>query len=386
MLAPPPFFFIIPFNPSHPILYTLTHTPMQPLALFISLLGYLLFASAATIPPPTEDTTEITDLLYLDIAQRTSNSKDVNSDDIDSTPFGTIIIGLFGTTVPKTVSNFMQLAPIYESTHTIFHRIIPGFVIQAGDIDGMGGHSAFGKKGATPPEGNGNEDEFGPYYSGLEDENFILKHDQAGRVSVANAGPNTGGSQFFITLGAQPHLDGHHVVFGQVMNGLDTTVAEIASVQRDVGDKPFLDVFINKAFATKYKRANQLELSAEEAQKDAETNVDVDGDSDSASEVGLDADPLKKIIPEVPINHPSEMEAPEKESEEKHSQENAKTQDDEAYAAEHPSELGGSRHHFVFLPFILIVGIVGLLTYKNKRNVMALIRGPRYRRITSVQS
>lgn len=333
---------------------------MQSFATILYVLGCLaLCVSAATIPQEGTGEERITDLLYLDIAQRSTTNDNTDANGAtdpyeDATPFGTIVIGLFGDVVPNTVANFKQLAPIYQSTHTIFHRIIPGFVIQAGDIDGKGGHSAFGEKGMDL--------EIGPFYSGLKDENFILKHNKPGRVSVANAGPNTGGSQFFITLAELPHLDGKHVVFGEVLKGLDTAVHEIASVQRDSADKPFLDVFISKAFATKYEKESQLELTAAEAHLEAP----------------IEEDKEKVIVPTTPLDPLSEVEMPDKLPE---SETNTDT-----YASDHPTGLGGSRHHFVFIPFVLIIGMVGFLTYKNKRSVMAMVRGPRYRRITSVQS
>lgn len=125
---------------------------------------------------------------------------------------GKFVIGLFGDTVPMTVMNFALITKGYSSgsqklrfKNSNIHRIVPDFVIQMGDItagDGTGGRSVFGEK--------------------FNDENFIISHKSAGYVSMANHGPDTNGSQFFVLLNAARWLDKKHVVFGKVIRGMET--------------------------------------------------------------------------------------------------------------------------------------------------------------------
>ena len=137
------------------------------------------------------------------------------------TSMGNFKIELFEQQAPKTVGNFVQLAEKNFYDGVIFHRVIDGFMIQGGDPTGTG----RGGPGYQFP------DEFHP----------SLRHSSEGILSMANAGPNTNGSQFFITLAPTPHLDNRHAVFGKVVEGMDV-VKKIGKTPTKAGDRPATDV------------------------------------------------------------------------------------------------------------------------------------------------
>ncbi|KAH7518430.1 peptidyl-prolyl cis-trans isomerase CYP21-1 [Ziziphus jujuba] len=177
------------------------------LLLLVVLSIFLIFtlSSPRRDEEKVEEVPEITHRVYLDV-------------DIDRQHVGRIVIGLYGQVVPKTVENFRALCTGEKGKSAAgialhykgvpFHRIISGFMIQGGDIvygDGRGYESIY--DGAFP------------------DENFRIKHSHAGVVAMVNKGPNSNGSQFFITTVKASWLDGEHVIFGKVIQGMDTVFA-----------------------------------------------------------------------------------------------------------------------------------------------------------------
>ncbi|KAK6465770.1 cyclophilin-like domain-containing protein [Scheffersomyces coipomensis] len=207
-------------------------------SLIVSIVLFVLGQHVLADSPP------ITHKVYFDITE-------------DDVPIGRITFGLYGSIVPKTVENFRQLTistdPEFGYTGSIFHRIIPKFMIQGGDYEtgqGYGGKSIYGGK--------------------FDDENFDLKHDKPYKLSMANAGRNTNGSQFFITTVVTSWLNGAHVVFGEVLDGFDV-VDHMENAKTSYGDRPVKTLKIASTGEIEVEpvaAAPEAEVEAEDVAKD----------------------------------------------------------------------------------------------------------------------
>ena len=164
-----------------------------------------------SIEPFDPEPDKNTEYIVLSISTSPEENKEI--------PLGDIYVKLYEDICPKTCHNFKSLSKI-EYKGCVIHRLIKGFMLQTGDYEnsnGTGGASVYGKK--------------------FPDENFTLKHSKRGILSMANSGPDTNGSQFFITFDAAPHLDGKHVVFGEVVKGWDVLDA-IEAMKTNEKDEP----------------------------------------------------------------------------------------------------------------------------------------------------
>lgn len=177
------------------------------LVLFLGIMGYFVYSNYIKASNP-----EMEKPTYSTIVQLETNK-------------GTIKIGLYDESYPITTQNFKDLVNQGFYNNLTFHRVIPGFMIQGGD-----------------PVGDGTG---GPGYT-IEDEFHGYNKNNRGTIAMANSGPNSGGSQFFINVADNNYLDTKHPVFGEVIEGMDVVDA-IASVTTDENDKPLEDVVITTA-------------------------------------------------------------------------------------------------------------------------------------------
>lgn len=178
---------------------------------------------AAACTPAAVDTSTTTD---------TPQDNTMNTNLILHTTLGAIEIELYNDKAPITAGNFLKLAQEGYYDGTAFHRVIPDFMIQGGD--------PLSKDYTNPRIGTG-----GPDYRIRDEFAPGLKHDKPGILSMANSGPNTGGSQFFLTTVPTPWLDGKHAIFGRVVSGMDI-VAQIEAAPRDARDKPLTAIIIER--------------------------------------------------------------------------------------------------------------------------------------------
>jgi cyclophilin family peptidyl-prolyl cis-trans isomerase len=165
-------------------------------------------------------------------ATDTTDSPMANPHVILHTTLGAIELELYTDKAPLTAGNFLKLAEEGFYTGTAFHRVIPDFMIQGGD--------PLSKNYSNPAIGTG-----GPPYRIKDEFAPGLKHDKPGILSMANAGPNTGGSQFFITTVPTPWLDGKHAIFGRVTSGM-VVVEKIEAAPRGRNDKPLTPIVIER--------------------------------------------------------------------------------------------------------------------------------------------
>jgi cyclophilin family peptidyl-prolyl cis-trans isomerase len=213
---------------------------MGKIKLMLLIFAFLVFTGCGKSDQP-QTTGEKTDTVQTQTTTQMETTQETSSEDTSKnaadqkagdnktdgdivemkTTEGTIKIKLYTDKAPITAENFKKLIQQKFYDGIIFHRVIDGFMIQTGDPTGTG---TGGSKETIP-------DEFGAG----------LKHDKKGTLSMANRGPNTGTSQFFITLDATPWLDGKHAIFGEVVEGIDV-VEKIGKAQTGPGDKPVKEI------------------------------------------------------------------------------------------------------------------------------------------------
>lgn len=258
---------------------------------------------------------------------------------------GNLTLGIFYDDVPKTAKNFYLLAKTQKYTGTLFHRVIKDFMIQGGDIDGSGGYSIYGKERGSMP-----------------DENFKIKHDRPGRLAMANAGPDSALSQFYITMKATSWLDGHYVVFGQLIDGFDT-LKSIDITETDRNNKPKNDVNIHSVYT--YLSDGTLDNTLTDEERTFDITVDVPTEEDPNSLLNLETG--KKDEPGSEDNGKQ------------------KQNDREAQYKEHEAQRAATRPKYeafyVLVPLVIFGALITFMLVRSRRNIMYAIRGPRYRRV-----
>ena len=189
-----------------------------------SVLCFILAGCSSVSTRPTEVSSEAQPVITQQAETTIRKETDIVKVKIETTA-GAIYAELYADQAPRTVENFVTLVKKGFYDGIIFHRVIPDFMIQTGDPTGTG----------TGGPGYKFQDEFSPK----------LRHDKPGALSMANSGPNTNGSQFFITETPTPWLDDKHSVFGHVTEGMDV-VHQIAQAERDMRDKPIQPIRMEK--------------------------------------------------------------------------------------------------------------------------------------------
>ncbi|MEE6514198.1 hypothetical protein FKM82_022226 [Ascaphus truei] len=218
--------------------------------------------------------------------------------EINREPIGRIVFQLFSDVCPKTCKNFLCLCTGEQGTGkttgkklcykgSTFHRVVKNFMIQGGDF--------------SEGNGKGGESIYGGYF---KDENFVLKHDHAFLLSMANRGKHTNGSQFFITTKPAPHLDGVHVVFGLVISGFEV-IEQIENLKTDAASRPYADVRVidcgllvakpAKDVSEKIKRvASHSEVAGSSSKSSSPSSSSSSSESSSESEIEIERNRRKK--------------------------------------------------------------------------------------------
>ncbi|QPG77355.1 hypothetical protein FOA43_004767 [Brettanomyces nanus] len=299
---------------------------------------------------------------------------------------GNLTLGLFSEVVPKTTENFYLLAKTQKFKNTLFHRVIKDFMIQGGDIDGEGGYSIYGKeKGSLP------------------DENFLLKHDKIGRLAMANSGPNSGSSQFYITGKVTKWLDGNYVVFGQLLDGFDT-LTTVETTKTDKFDMPLDVVKISNVYTYKdgqldtqlteeekqYGLEDTTKSVVEQQDTSEDTSEDTSGDTSGDTDEDTSEDTSKDSSEDTSDNTSKDTSEDTGEDTKDSSEDtldevvnHEMTQDEKnkLYEKQRAETQPKYLAFYALVPLGLFMALLVFITLKTRKNILYAIRGPRYRRI-----